>query len=93
MRITGALHDGTFAEVRIDLVKRHGHMVWQQRKVTDSAAHLNRDYVCNETIHDILVNWVPCDWKQYKAWHEEDMAAFLDERGTKLWSTMSEEEA
>lgn len=87
MRISGELHNGALAEMRIDRVKCGNQVTWQQRTVTPSAAHLHRDYVCNESIHDIIVNWLPCDWKKYTIHRDEEA---LD---AALWSAMVEDDA
>ena len=63
--VVGTLHSGDEAEIRYAPVLVGGQIVWRQRGATASASHLNRDYVCNETFHEILRTWFPCDWKTY----------------------------
>lgn len=53
------------AEMRFQLSTQCGKPVWQQRALTDTAKHMNRDYVCNETIEEIEDLWFKHDWKRY----------------------------
>lgn len=60
--MSGTLKDGNEAVMRFSLNSEQ--RVWQQRGLTKSAKHLHRDYVNRETFEDILVHWVPCDWRR-----------------------------
>ena len=65
--IKGVTHEGGYAEVSVrcawDVAKRR--VVWQQRRLTRGAAHLQRDYVCEERFEEIERTWLPCDWRRY----------------------------
>ena len=65
--VKGILRDtGAPAMVRFTVADRCGKPVWQQRALSESAKHLNRDYVCCETIEEIEHTWFRHDWKVYE---------------------------
>lgn len=62
--ITGTLHTGEKAEMKLTHLKRMDRYMWTQRALTHTASHLNRDYVCNESFDTISKTWLPCDWRR-----------------------------
>lgn len=70
--IVGTLRTGEVAEMRFVPTVSENRVMWHQRAVTKSAAHLNRDYVCNEGFHDIVKTWLPCDWKTFRVLEEPE---------------------
>ena len=65
MIIQGTLRNGAVATMSLKKVAQGGRIVWQQRAKSDSARHLQRDYVCHESLVRIVDVWLPCDWKAY----------------------------
>ena len=83
MKVTGTLVTGELAEMRFErITTTKGRRVWCQRAASDTAKHLNRDYIGGESFEKITRRWLPCDWKDYKvdvgasslkcAWGEDD---------------------
>ena len=66
MIVHGTLRTGERAEMIYAQKMRHGRVVWTQRALSTSAAHLNRDYVRTETFEQVVNLWFPCDWRSHK---------------------------
>lgn len=65
IHVTGTLRTGEKAEMHItQLDVGDGRHVWHQRATSSTAKHLQRDYVCQERVEDVL-EWLPCDWAVY----------------------------
>ena len=63
MFVTGTLRTGE--QATLCLTRGRGKTAWKQRAISDSAKHLNRDYVCGEEFEDIEALWFRCDWRRY----------------------------
>ena len=59
--VTGKLLDGTDASVTLFKPGKY----WKQRFVSDSARHMNCDYINGDKLHNILDSWFPCEWKHF----------------------------
>ena len=86
MKIRGVLRNGREAEMTIDLKESKGGVVWEQRALTHTAAHLNRDYVCYESKDFIVTHWLPCDWRTFTVEDEQPI------QKTSEWGTDEEED-
>ena len=75
--ILGKHHQLQPAEMRFTMSLTHGRIVWQQRGISDSAKHLNRDYVNNETFDDIVTTWFRCDWHTIHSIEEQEGASVV----------------
>ena len=61
--VRGILRDSQLHGV-LCITRQDSH--WEQRGRW-TTAHLNRDYVCNERLDDILEKWIPHDFKDASA--------------------------
>lgn len=78
-KVTGILKNGHYAEMQFTRVQQDKRIVWQQRALTKTASHLNRDYLCiGDTFESIMRKWFPCDWKTYTI-EKKDTEAWGDQ--------------
>lgn len=85
--VVGTLRCGMSAEMCFEKLVHGKRIIWTQRALSDSARHLNRDYVCNETFSDIESTWLPCDWRRYTVIDKPDLVV----QGGAMWGDVADE--